>query len=746
MTNRKLKKLLRKKPYLLNDAFSIGEDEAAALAERHVCPSVEAILNRASARADWPPELTETIERLMREPPRRKRTRRLKLQLSSVGESFRAYAPRLIPAAAVLLIVGFFALTPFGRGLLGDLFRPGAAPESPSIEAPVDEKTPEPAATVVPATSPAPTDPVPSDRYLSLDAESIPDEALRAYLIDTAGAEQDEYGYYLTEAQTRSVCSLELPDSVRDLRGLEQFPALTSLSWHADGSVEAASLSGLTALISLDLALPSVQALDLSANTDLVAVVVEGGLETLDVSANEKLGSLTVSGGALCELELGTLPALHTLTLSDNALETLDVTGCPNLEQLSVDGNNLQSLDLSANTALRSVSVSGNHLRELTVGASEAAIDGGKQSVRASAPFKQDTQGWYFDLHLLVDDPSRVSFAGEGMRYDPATGILRTDTAFKTFVYRYHTGSSVFEVEVTLPEPNVSATAAPQTPSKTPPPVRSIRIEFETAFKPGDTFVRFDGSTPYMIYNGNAKQPPIRVLDQNGVILNPKLYDVTYSNNVNLGTAFVNVTMHNSDIFAVATFRIIAPQVSGLSASASSGGVRVSWTAISGAESYLVYRIEKPVTRGEWSDPALLGRTAEAGWSDGGVSSFMQYRYIVKACLGGNPDAAGESSYSNDVLYIQPPTLLSVSGEADEVTAVWSGIDGADAYEMQVSSDPGFAEDVHSGEFFYLAVQEGTIDRLTAGTRYYVRVRVIYNRFGNTVHSPWSNIRSCTIE
>lgn len=724
MTNRELKKLLLKKPYLLNDAFSVGEDEAAALAEKHRCPSIETILHRASLRSDWPPELSATIERLMNEPLRHKTKRRLKLLLSNAGQHLRAYAPRLIPAAAALLVAGFFALTPFGRGLVGNLFRSGSKTENPSVEVPGTVSS-DAQATVSPAASET-EEPVPSARYLSLDAQCMPDEVLRAYLIETLGAEQDDGEYYLTEAQTRSVCALDLPEGVRDLSGLAAFPALTSLSWHADESVETAAFSELTALKSLDLALPSVREIDLSANTDLVTVALESGVLSLNVTANEKLDSLTVSGGVLSALELGALPELHTLTLSDNALTELDVSGCPKLEQLAVDGNELLSLDLSANKALKTVSLSGNHLRELSVGAEHAQINGGRQVVNASAPFAQDSRGYYYDLHLLVADPSRVSFADEGMHYDPATGILRTDEPTDTFAYRYHTGNTFFDVTVMLPHGS------------------RITIEYETSYYGGDTFVRFVGGTAYMIYNGREKRPPIRVINENGVILNPKLYDVSYSNNVNLGTAFVNVTMHDSDVFAFKTFRIIAPHVTGLNAAVTSSGVRVSWDASAGAESYLVYRCEKPWNRGEWDDPVLLGRTSEPRWSDSSVSSFMNYRYIVQACLSANPDAGGESTCSNTVLYIAAPALLSVAGEADEITAAWSGIEGAEGYELQVSTDPGFSENVQTREFFYIALLEGTVDRLTPGVPYYVRIRAI--GFDGAYASPWSNVKSCVWE
>lgn len=738
MTNRKLKKLLRKKPYLLNSAFSVGEDEAAALAAEHGCPSVEAILLRASLREDWPPALTEMIERLQAEPPRRQAARRRKRLLSKACHWISAHSRQLIPAAAVLLIVGFFALTPYGRGLLVGLFRPGAAPEDRSVEATVDATSAPAPSAKGPETS-AP-DETPAAMLLSLNAQSIPDASLRAYLIDTLGAEPDGGEYCLTEAQVLGVDSLELPDGVCDLHGLEQFPELTSLTWHADETVKTADLSGLGALRSLDLQLPSVQTIDLSANAELVTLTLHSGVQALDVSANEKLDSLTVSGGVLSDLSLGSLPELHTLTLSDNALTELDVTGCPKLEQLSVDGNELLSLDLSANTALRSVSLSGNHLKQLPTVPADAVVEGGKQSVTAPAPFAADELGLYYDMHLLVSDPSRVSFVDEGMRYDPETGILRVDAPVDRFVYRYRVGNTVFDVEVRLSEEG----GVPQTPVSASPTVKSIRIVFETAYRDGDTFVRFDGSTPYMIYNGESKRPPIRVLDQNGVILNPKLYDVTYSNNVNLGTAFVHVALRGTDVSAFATFRIILQRVTGLSAYVSGGGVTVSWNAAAGTEAYLVYRSEKPYDRAEWSEAVLLGRTAEPRWSDGNVVSFMNYRYIVQTCPAGMPDFAGERAYSDPILFIAAPSLLSVSGEADEITAVWSGIDGAEGYEVQVSDDPGFSGNVYTREFFFLAMFEGMVDRLAPGVQYYVRVRAI--GFNDAYMSPWSNVKSCVWE
>ena len=82
--------------------------------------------------------------------------------------------------------------------------------------------------------------------------------------------------------------------------------------------------------------------------------------------------------------------------------------------------------------------------------------------------------------------------------------------------------------------------------------------------------------------------------------------------------------------------------------------------------------------------------------------------------------------------------------EADEITAVWSGIDGAEGYEVQVSDDPGFSGNVYTREFFFLAMFEGMVDRLAPGVQYYVRVRAI--GFNDAYMSPWSNVKSCVWE
>ena len=63
-------------------------------------------------------------------------------------------------------------------------------------------------------------------------------------------------------------------------------------------------------------------------------------------------------------------------------------------------------------------------------------------------------------------------------------------------------------------------------------------------------------------------------------------------------------------------------------------GINVSWTQITGATSYLVYRRE--VVNGKWSGWKNMGtaKSDKSAWTDKSVKSGTQYKYTVRTVNG----------------------------------------------------------------------------------------------------------------
>ena len=103
-------------------------------------------------------------------------------------------------------------------------------------------------------------------------------------------------------------------------------------------------------------------------------------------------------------------------------------------------------------------------------------------------------------------------------------------------------------------------------------------------------------------------------------------------------------------------------------------GVNVSWSKITGATSYLVYRRE--VVNGKWSKWAELKTVTENSLVDETVKSGTQYRYTVRAL---NGKSRSVYTSTKTLHYLVAPTV-TVEKAADGVKVNWTQSAGATGY------------------------------------------------------------------
>lgn len=155
---------------------------------------------------------------------------------------------------------------------------------------------------------------------------------------------------------------------------------------------------------------------------------------------------------------------------------------------------------------------------------------------------------------------------------------------------------------------------------------------------------------------------------------------------------------------------LAAPSLSAQSSGSTS--VSLSWTSVTGATSYNVYR--STTAGGEGSVPLATGTTSTS-YSDSGLTSGTAYYYKVVAV-----GPAGEGAFSNEAsaapgsTALPAPTLKGTSG-ATTNALTWSAVAGATSYNLYRST---------GGSYYGTLYQQGlTVTTfsdtgLTAGTAY----------------------------
>ena len=107
-----------------------------------------------------------------------------------------------------------------------------------------------------------------------------------------------------------------------------------------------------------------------------------------------------------------------------------------------------------------------------------------------------------------------------------------------------------------------------------------------------------------------------------------------------------------------------------------SAGIKVSWSKVTGATGYTVYRAE--YKNGSWSKWINCGtaKSSKSSWVDKKVTSGVKYKYTVRAVKGNS-----KSSYKSTggLMYLAQPTV-NVAVVNNGVSVEWSRTTGATSY------------------------------------------------------------------
>lgn len=150
---------------------------------------------------------------------------------------------------------------------------------------------------------------------------------------------------------------------------------------------------------------------------------------------------------------------------------------------------------------------------------------------------------------------------------------------------------------------------------------------------------------------------------------------------------------------------------SGLAAASTPGSVALTWTAVSGATSYKVYR---STTSGSYG-AALASGVGTNSYTDSTASNGTQYYYVVRAFNG------ADSADSNEVTTLPMASFAIASTNSPSSSSVqvtWTGPTGAATYDVRYGTATGSYTTTVTG-----VTSPYTITGLSANTNYYIVIR-----------------------
>lgn len=187
------------------------------------------------------------------------------------------------------------------------------------------------------------------------------------------------------------------------------------------------------------------------------------------------------------------------------------------------------------------------------------------------------------------------------------------------------------------------------------------------------------------VASGKAVTPKVVIRYGKYVLVEGKDYTLQYLNNVNAGTATINITGLGSYTGEVkATFKIICANPKLTSVYNAASGIGVKWNVVPGAAKYCVFRKNG---KSSWKKIAVVSKNS---YIDTTVKSGTTYYYTVR-CMN-DEETACTSSYDKTgkgIKYVQQPKISSCLNGSTGINLKWNKISTASGYYVYRGTSSG---------------------------------------------------------
>ena len=219
-------------------------------------------------------------------------------------------------------------------------------------------------------------------------------------------------------------------------------------------------------------------------------------------------------------------------------------------------------------------------------------------------------------------------------------------------------------------------------------------------------------------YTGSALTPAVAVKDGAKTLTKGTDYTVSYSNNINAGTATVTITgKGNYTGTKTATFTIKAA-VPVVTATPGDAQVILKWNAVPDADKYAAY-----IVNADGTLKALATKLTGTTYTAAKLTNGTTYKFLVRAYV----DNSWSKYTDKDIVVATPistrPEIIEATAGDSEVALTWTTVDGAEKYAVYCVDAAGSTKCLSSR----LTTASYTAKKLTNGKAYKFYVRAYVN-------------------